>query len=145
MIHKTIFFVRNYKFRLFAILLTFSLISIIPNIFNIAKAAETWLTGWNYRTPLMLDNIGTSTPSGFQTRIILQGNDVSKSNFIDFRKTASDGSDIRITSSDKTTLIPFYIENWDSTNKIAVLWASTTPTSINTMPGILWLQCIFHT
>ena len=134
MIHKTIFFVRNYKFRLFTILLIFSLISTIPEILNIAKAADTWLTGWNYRTPLILDNVGTSTPSGFQTRIVLQGNDISKSNFLDFRKTASNGSDIRITSSDKTTLIPFFIENWDSTNKIAVLWASTTPTSINTAP-----------
>lgn len=100
---------------------------------NITKATEAWLTGWNFRTPLVLDNVGTSTPAGFQTRIIIQGNDVSKSNFIDFRKVASGGADIRITSSDKTTLIPFFIENWDSTNKIAVLWASTTPVS-NAVP-----------
>lgn len=118
MIHKTISFV---------LLVVISCLIFTQS--NIAKAAETWLTGWNYRTPLILDNVGTSTPANFQTRIILQGNDISKSNFIDFRKTASDGSDIRITSSDKSTLIPYYIENWDSTNKLAVLWANVTAAS----------------
>ncbi|MCD6132668.1 MAG: DUF2341 domain-containing protein, partial [Candidatus Hydrothermae bacterium] len=43
------------------------------------------------------------------------------SNF-DFSKANADGSDIRFTEDDGETLLPYWIEKWDSTSEEAIIW-----------------------
>ncbi|MRS03615.1 DUF2341 domain-containing protein, partial [bacterium] len=77
--------------------------------------AQSWYdAGWLYRSQVDIPNIGASTLTDFQVRINL-----NVGNF-DFTKSLNDGSDIRVTASDGTTLIPFWIETWTSSN--ASVW-----------------------
>lgn len=90
--------------------------------------AQPWYTGWLYRSPITVSNPGTTDLTNFQVNIKL-----TASNF-DFAKANSDGSDIRLTSSDGTTLIPFWIESWVS-NTSASIWVKvpTIPTAGTTL------------
>ena len=75
-------------------------------------------TDWQYRRATTIDNSSNSSSlTNYQVRI-----DLTSSNF-DFSKANSDGSDIRFTDSDGTTLIDFWIEKWDSSGQTATLWA----------------------
>lgn len=89
---------------------------------NIAKASESWLAGWSYRTPIAIHN-DQSTLSNHQVRLEIQGNDINKPNYIDFARVKNGGADIRFTDSDKITPIDnYWIESWDNTAKTAVVW-----------------------
>jgi len=75
-----------------------------------------WLSGWSYRRAVTIDNQTGSELTDFQVSI-----DLDSSKF-DFSKAASDGSDIRFTTDDGTTEIPYWIEKWDSQNQEATIW-----------------------
>jgi len=75
-----------------------------------------WLTGWLYRRAITITEHSGSTLTDYQIRI-----DLNSSNF-DFSKANPDGSDIRFTDSDGTTLLSYWIEKWDSVNEEAVVW-----------------------
>jgi len=95
-----------------------------------AKASNPdWLTGWNYRTPVLIDN-SSQTLTDYQTKITLQGTDPTAPNYIDFDKVLPNGADLRITDSDKVTQIPYWIESWDNTAKTATVW-----TKVPTIPA----------
>ncbi len=63
-----------------------------------------WLANWSYRVPVTIDNSSGGALTDFQVK-------VSFSTF-SWTHVKTDGSDIRFTSSDGTTSIPFWIENW---------------------------------
>jgi hypothetical protein len=91
--------------------------------------SSDWLTGWDYRTPVMIDN-NTETLTDYQTEITLQGTDSTAPNYIDFDKVLPGGADLRITDSDKITQIPYWIESWDDDAKTATVW-----TKVPTIPA----------
>ncbi|HOT16760.1 MAG TPA: DUF2341 domain-containing protein [Bacteroidales bacterium] len=64
---------------------------------------------WQYRMPVTVSNPGSTHLSSFQVQIILTGG--TGGNF-DFTRALSDGSDIRVTSDNGVTLIPFWLETW---------------------------------
>jgi len=84
---------------------------IIAGLFTsqMMTAQEWYSSDWLYRMPVEVPNPGTTHLSGFQVQIILTGG--TGGNF-DFTKPLSDGSDIRVTSDNGVTLIPFWIEGW---------------------------------
>lgn len=75
-----------------------------------------WLTGWEYRRELTVTEQSGSDLTDFQVLIILDS-----TNF-DFSKANADGSDIRFTTDDGTTLLDHWIEYWDSANAKARIW-----------------------
>ena len=75
-----------------------------------------WLSGWSYRRAVTITEQSGSTLTDYQVRI-----DLNSSNF-DFAKANADGSDIRFTADDGETLLPYWIEKWDSTSEEAVIW-----------------------
>ncbi|MDD2954496.1 MAG: DUF2341 domain-containing protein, partial [Parabacteroides sp.] len=99
-----------------------------------ADIASDWLTGWSYRTPVVIDNNNAETLTDYQTKITLQGTDSTASNYIDFDKVLSNGADLRITDSDKVTQIPYWIENWDDTAKTATVWTKVPNISASSTP-----------
>jgi hypothetical protein len=79
--------------------------------------AQTWLgAGWSFRRPLAVANTSGTPLTDYQVLVKLDAS-------FDFTKTKADGSDIRITSSDGTTPIPFWRESWDAAGKQAAIWA----------------------
>jgi len=74
---------------------------------------------WLYRRPIVLTNQCGTPLTDYQILISLD-------NSFDFANANSDGSDIRVTDADGTTLIPFWIENWDPGNQQAEIWIKTS-------------------
>ncbi len=71
---------------------------------------------WSGRLAVTVGNSGGTDLADFQVHVVLD-------NSFDFTKAKSDGSDVRFTGSDGTTLINnFWIEKWDSVNKSASIW-----------------------
>ena len=83
-----------------------------------------WLTGWNYRRPIVIRERSGNSLENYPVRI-----ELNSSNF-DFSKAKSDGSDIRFTLDDGVSEIPFYIEEWDKVSERAIVWVK-----INKLPG----------
>ena len=79
--------------------------------------AQGWLDGWLYCSSVTVSSVGTVV-SNFQVKISL--NNTDNSSVFQYAKT--DASDIRITGSDGTSLIPFWIENWTAGTS-ASIWA----------------------
>ncbi|NLE35714.1 MAG: DUF2341 domain-containing protein [Bacteroidales bacterium] len=78
----------------------------------------SWLSpGWLYRIPVTISNTDGVLLEDYQVQV-----DLSAS--VDFDKTGDSGSDIRFTSDDGITQIPFWIEAWDETegSEQAVFW-----------------------
>jgi LPXTG-motif cell wall-anchored protein len=81
-------------------------------IFGTAQSA--WFdSNWHYRNAVTVSNSGSAL-TDYQVKITLDSS-------FDFTKAKSDGSDLRITASDETTLIPFWIENWNPPSS-ATIW-----------------------
>ena len=75
------------------------------------------LSGWSYYSKVPIDNTGNSNAlTDYQVKVSL-----TSSNF-DFTKANSDGSDIRFTDSDQSTLLSYWIENYDSSGQTATIW-----------------------
>ena len=60
-------------------------------------------------------NTGGTILTDFQVKITLDSS-------FDFSKAKTDGSDVRITTDDGITLIPYWIEAWDNIGKQAIIW-----------------------
>ena len=77
-----------------------------------------WLSNdWTYRRGIIIDNTSNSNDlTDYQVKITLDN-----TNF-DFSHANSDGSDIRFTDNDGSTLLYHWIEKWDSTNQEAIIW-----------------------
>jgi len=74
--------------------------------------------GWNYRRTVTINNTSGSTLTDYQVKIDLSN---LTPPFI-FGNANSDGSDVRITSDDGVTEIPFWIEEWDFPTLRATIW-----------------------
>ena len=80
------------------------------------QPGEGWLDpAWQYRDTITITNAGGILLNDYQVRVALGSS-------FDFTKAKSDGGDVRFTSDDGVTLIPFWIEAWDPNNKTAILW-----------------------
>jgi predicted GH43/DUF377 family glycosyl hydrolase len=70
---------------------------------------------WKYRRSVFIENPAGTELTNFQVRISLDET-------FDFNKAQADGSDIRFTDIDKTSIIPFWIETWNPTEHNAEIW-----------------------
>ena len=86
------------------------------NVTVIINADGSWLDpDWMYRKAIDVLNPGASVLTGFQVEVSLDGS-------FDFSKTNNDGSDVRFTSEDGVSMIPYWIDTWDEGNTIAKIW-----------------------
>ena len=69
---------------------------------------------WAYRREIQIANPGGTALSGFQVAITLPPG-------FDYAHARANGRDIRITTTD-TTMIPFWIERWDSVAHVGRVW-----------------------
>jgi hypothetical protein len=108
----------SYKLRKIVLVL---FILILPGVIQ----AQSWYDpGWDYRTPVTIDNSGNSDPlNDYQVKV-----ELSSANF-DFSLAQSNGEDIRFTDSDGTSLISHWIENWDAVGENAVIWVKVPSVS----------------
>jgi hypothetical protein len=87
-------------------------------------------SSWNSRKKITFNNtaanIGTTSENLINYPVLVK---LTSSNF-DFTKAKSDGSDIRFTDSDGTTLLSYEIEKWDSVNQLASVWVKVPQINI---------------
>jgi N-acetylneuraminic acid mutarotase len=99
------------------------------NISVTIDAPATWYNeNWAYRREVIIANPGGIVISDYQVQITLDG-------LFDFSKVNADGSDIRFTSDDGTTLIPYWFETWEPATPAANIWVKVPniPTSGTTV------------
>ena len=97
--------------------LTFLSIVIFGMFLTDIAGAQGWFDqNWQYRRPVNIANPGGTALTNYQVMIIL--NNTS----FDFSKAKSDGSDVRATDTDGMTLLPFWIEEWNSGTQLARVW-----------------------
>lgn len=87
--------------QLFKILLVISLVGSL----TFQDASGQWLSGWSYRLPVTIDNSAGVVLTDYQVKVSL--------NSTVWAHVNTDGSDIRFTASDGTTLLSYWIETWD--------------------------------
>lgn len=116
-----------------SILLIF--ISLLLMIGIASAAPPQWVNGYQYRQLASISNTNSADLTNYQVKINIQGNEPTAPNYIDFSKVKSDGSDIYITDS-SGTLMSYYVQSWDTTHKIGVVWANVTSITKNTTAGI---------
>jgi len=85
---------------------------------------ENWLQGWSYRRQITITEQSGNTLIGYQVKIVL-----TSGNF-DYSKAEDDGSDLRFTDSDGTTLLPYWIENWNPGGE-SVIWVRVSEIPAN--------------
>ncbi len=83
-------------------------------VIDLSSAA--WMnSAWSYRRSYKVSCPCGHQVSEYQVKITLDST-------FNFAGAKIDGSDIRVTSLDGTTQIPFWIEAWDSANSQATIW-----------------------
>ncbi len=97
--------------------LSLMLFALLLTLFTTQKAtAAGWYdVNWSYRRLITVPNPGSEVLSAFQVKITLNSS-------FDFTKAKPDGSDIRFTTQDGTSLIPFWIESWNPAGLQATIW-----------------------
>ena len=88
-----------------------------------ANAQDWYDTDWQYRREVTIENPGATELTDYQVLITLD-------NSFNFVHVNADGSDIRLTDTDGTTLIPFWIEDWDVGSELARIWFKMPSISI---------------
>ena len=73
--------------------------------------------GFAYRRAVTLTNPGP-TLTNYQVKITLSSSNMN------FSHAQSNGGDIRFLASDGLTNLPYWIENWNSTSQVAILWVN---------------------
>ena len=79
--------------------------------------------GWSYRAPITIEEQSGSNLENYQ--VLVELNDTN----FNFEDAQSNGEDIRFTLDDYTTLIDYWIEEWDKTNKSAKIWVKVPSVS----------------
>jgi hypothetical protein len=91
-----------------------SILAVQLSSFGTAHAG--WLDpAWSHRIPVTVSNPGGSQLNYFQVHLSLDSS-------FDFANAKVDGSDLRFTSDDGTTSIPFWIERWNYGASTASVW-----------------------
>ena len=81
-----------------------------------ALASAWYDDDWQYRRAVQISHPGGGDPvSEYQVQIELDGS-------FDFAHALANGSDLRVTSEDGTSLIPFWIEDWNPGGEEASIW-----------------------
>ena len=95
---------------------------------DVASAQGWYDASWAYRRSVTVSNPGATALTDHQVKITLTGS-------FDFNNAKDDGSDIRLTASDGTTLISFWVEEWNKVGEQATLWVKvpSVPTSGTTV------------
>lgn len=99
---------------------------------GIGVAAENeagWYdSGWPYRRAVAITNPCGEEVTDYQVQITLD------SSFA-FNHALNDGSDLRVTDADGTTIIPYWVEEWDQVGETASIWIKvpTIPTAGTTV------------
>jgi hypothetical protein len=94
---------------------------------GVTSIGPAWFNAdWHYRRPATIAGTAT-TLTNYQVLITLDS-----SNFV-FSAAQSNGSDLRVTASDGTTLLPFWIESWNQAGQSAYVWVKvpSIPASTN--------------
>jgi hypothetical protein len=107
-------------------------IPILLLIMSGPATASVRLSGWNYTTPVIIDN--SQNMSNYQIKLILQQTDPTAPEYIDFNKISFNGADICITDSDGITQLPYWIESWDYNKKTATIWSKVSSTNSSIPP-----------
>ncbi|OUS37654.1 hypothetical protein A9R00_10965, partial [Oleispira antarctica] len=120
---------------------------------------------WPFRTAINITETSGQNTSNYSVKLTLTGN--SGGTLHSSYNWSSDGADLRLYSSNDSTLLNFSIESWDQSNKSAVIWvtlpsfnansqhtvyvyygnASVPTADSGTPPGIIYVddQIKFHT
>lgn len=72
-----------------------------------------WLTGWSNRLQINVNANNNEDLSNYQIKVNIQGTTPAGLLYTDFSLIKLAGADIRFTSSDGTTLLDYWIYNWD--------------------------------
>ena len=98
------------------LLQVFLLNIIVGLLFTEAAISQDWYNAsWQYRRLVTISNPAGTALTDYQVLISLD-------NTFDFSKVKADGSDILLTTSDGTTMIPFWIESWNAIALEAKIW-----------------------
>lgn len=88
-----------------------------------ALAQTAWLnSGWQYRRPVTVTNNTGNALTDYQVLVALGAG-------FDFTSAAANGADVRITAANGTTLLPFWIETWNTGGQTARIWVR-----VNSLP-----------
>jgi len=101
----------NVRWNLFLLSVILATCSPAPS----SVGAEWYDLHWGYRRSVVITNTCGKEVTDHQVGINLDSS-------FDFSKAKSDGSDVRITADDGTTLFPFWTEVWDSAGQTATVW-----------------------
>ena len=108
-----------------ALLLCGLLAAVLPPV-PLAHATASWLNGWSYRQAITVDNAGmTATLTSFPLYVPLASDGAGAGIG---SKVRDDGYDIRFTSSDGATLLPYERESYSeaSGNATGDFWVGVT-------------------
>jgi hypothetical protein len=86
--------------------------------------AHTWLTGWSYRKSITLSR-ASGAVTNYQMKLLVGESSGATGENVDCGgKCKTDFSDLRFTTSDKTTLLDYWIESVSGTtpNQLATIW-----------------------
>jgi hypothetical protein len=91
-----------------------------------AYASPDWLSGWTYRRAISLSPV---TPvADYQVLVTLTTSIMGNP----YANVKSDGSDIRFTGADKTTLQDYWIESWNNTGT-SKIWVEVKTSGTSTI------------
>jgi len=93
--------------------------------------AQSWYnTAWAYRNAVTITNSSGGTLTDFQVHVTLDAS-------FNFSKAQSTGADLRVTNSNGTTLLSFWIESWSQAGSSASIWVKIP--SIPSAGGTIYL------
>lgn len=67
----------------------------------------SWLTGWSYRRSVTVTNSAGEAATDYPIKLVLTSTD------FDFSKFLANGNDLRVTDSDGSTVLSYWIEKWE--------------------------------
>ena len=88
---------------------------IFPAPSNAARSLRWFNLNWTERTTITIDNPTGTLLRDFQIQLPLNSS-------FPFSLSNADGSDLRFTTDDGITLIPFWLESWDPNSTSASVW-----------------------
>ncbi len=96
--------------------LTLALVAALWPARSLVAQTPGWLgSSWAYRTQITLGNPNGASLEDFQVHVRLDSS-------FSFDKAKPDGSDIRLTASDGTTVLPHWVETWNLASLSASIW-----------------------
>ena len=93
---------------------TFYLVLISLLLTGLVSAQDWYDSDWQYRREVAISNPGGAVLTDYQVRVVLDGT-------FAWSNVRSDGADVRFTTSDGTTVIPYWIETWNPLSS-AIIW-----------------------